>query len=117
MFDEEMIYEVLQEREHELFDEMLEKYRADHDYHWPTVEPGLISAVWEHYSRTGLVVDDGRFERILNDIRDNILRLRISTTLAGHMQVGPEEVYEIEPSEFFYQIFAWIEDTAPRTTY
>lgn len=101
---------MLHERERELLDEMLDRYRAGKVCRWPTVSPKLISEVWEHFSRTGNVVDDGRFERILSDIRDCVLRLRITTIMAGHHNFGPAVMYELDSdgldADDFYD---WVE--------
>lgn len=104
-------FEMLSEREAELLDSIVNQYRQGTPLKWPTVSPSLISGVWEHYTRTGLVVDDGRFEQIVAGMRDCVLLLRICTILAGHESYSAESYYGLE--EDADAMWEWIAATAP----
>lgn len=114
--------EVLVEREHEIIDDMVARYNAGRNFVWPTVSPSLISAVWEHYTRTGRVVDDGRFERVVDGLRDCVVLLRICTVLAGHETYGPDVEYEEHTAngvdfDALYEWAAAAADTEPISDY
>jgi len=111
-----MVIELLSARETEIFETLLANFRRHHPFLWPAVSPRLIHEVWETFVATGHVVDDGRFEKILDGFRDAILHLRISTLLAGHTAHDPVDYFEehgLRTSEEAEALFDWMDSGSP----
>lgn len=60
---------------------------------WPLLAPAQIHRVWDAFVRTGFT-DDDALEAIYSSMRDNLVRLQISTIVAGHEAVSPSSILE-----------------------
>ena len=58
---------------------------------WPLIAPAQIHRVWDAFVRTGYT-DDDALEAIYSSMRDNLVRLQVSTIVAGHEACSPSAV-------------------------
>jgi hypothetical protein len=69
--------------------------------HWPVVPRAKLKRVWSDFVRDGYVRDEEALESIFSTIRDNVVRLRIATIVAGHDTYDPASYLEhlLDPEE------------------
>lgn len=92
-----------------LVEELEAAFLAGKPVPWPLIPPDKIHRVWDAFVRTGFT-DDDALEEIYRSMRDNLVRLQISTIVAGHEGCSPSAILqrcEDQVDEFC----AWLVDT------
>lgn len=87
-------YEAIFLRQGDILSEMVNDFTAGRPLNWPVLPQSLVHRVWSDFVREGYVRDERALDNIYACMRDNVLRLQISNTVAGHDVAAPEDLLE-----------------------
>lgn len=91
----------LQLHEPELLGELTQDFQSGSELNWPLLSKDKVHRVWSDFSQDGYVRDERALEEIYASLRDNAVRLRNATTVAGHENMNPADYLEddLDPAE------------------
>ncbi|MCC5612129.1 hypothetical protein LC612_36700 [Nostoc sp. CHAB 5834] len=102
-------YEALMYRQSDIVYELENAYLEGKPVPWPLLKPSFVHEVWSKFSDTGYV-DEVALDSIYASMRDNFVRLQISTIVAGHEGVPPEFILE-SCADQVDEFCAWLIET------
>lgn len=77
-------YEHINNRIGTIFHELFTDFKSGKQVNWPVLKPYVVHKVWNDFINKGYVSDEAQLDTIFSSIRDNVVRLMITSSVSSH---------------------------------
>lgn len=102
-------YEHITNRIGTVFNELFYDFKSGKDFNWPLLKPAFVHKVWNDFINKGYVSDESKLDTIFATIRDNVVRLIITSSVSQYSKLPVDlldeqlENISVEESEKFFK--------------